>query len=102
MPTADIYYADGSVVICTTKQEWQSAPNSGVQVVVVRDPPPEPFPVPDRFLTGIVGCNRLKPNATFFTGVDEYSFPGSGQRKTGSLIDRAAYDAIWDRAFGDH
>lgn len=97
-----IYYANGSVVEGSSKGDWQKAPASGVQVVVDLNPPPKPFPVQDRLTSGLVGCNRLKPNATFWTGVDTYDPFGYGREKTGTLLSDADYFAIWERAYADN
>ncbi len=78
------------------------APNDGVQVIVVQEPPPDPFPVAERFTNGIVGCNRLKPTVRFYTGVDSYDPLAYGKSKSGTMMERPAYDAIWARAYGDH
>lgn len=102
MPTFAIYYADGSVVRGSEKRDWMRAPDSGVQYVVLEEPPPEPFPIPERFVSGIVGCNRLYPTITVFTGVDSYDPAGMGKAKDGTLTDEATYDAIWQQLLADY
>lgn len=96
-----IYYADGTMVEGSTAKDWRAAPRRGVQVVVDLQPPPRPFPKEERFTSGIVGCTRIKPDATFYTGVDVYDL-GFGQPKLGELLDDSTYAAIWERAFADH
>ena len=102
MPSFVIYYADGTTASGSAKRDWVQAPNEGVQYVVILDPPPEPFPIPERFVTGIVGCNRLYPGITVFTGVDEYDPAGFGKTKTGTLIEDEPYRAMWARLLADH
>lgn len=99
MPGWSIYYASGAVVSGKSKRAWKAAPDTGVQVVVVRDPPPTPRP--DRYATGYVECSALKPDVPSYTGVDIYDPLDYGAPKKGALMDRAAYDAIWGRASGD-
>jgi hypothetical protein len=71
-----IYYADGSVWT-DASGKWNSAPSTGVQVVVLLH----------------AGDYR-----TIKMGLDEYREPGLGNRvKTGSLISDAAFAAIIER-----
>ena len=102
MPAFAIYYGDGSVVRGDRRPDWVQAPDTGVQFVVVEAPCPDPFPLDERFLTGIVGRNRLNPNVTIFTGVDTYDPVGFGQLKVGTLVDDATYDAIWQQVLSDY
>ena len=84
-----IYYADGSRVIGTTAEDWLSAPDDGVQVVVLY----EPYPDGRRPWRGV-------DDRQLWTGDDVYD-PFRWGLKYGLLIDRADYDAIWDQACGD-
>lgn len=81
----------------STFDEWVAAPDDGVQVVAVLEPPPTPLP--DRFKTGYVHCG-LK-DVALYTGVDEYDPLGFGVPKRGRLIPDDEYAAIWARAYGD-
>lgn len=94
-----IYYGDGTRADGANKADWQVAPASGVQVVCVLDT--APTPLPDRFETGFVHCQLLRPGRAYYTGVDEYDPLGYGVAKAGSLIAAAAYLEIWDRAYAD-
>lgn len=87
-----IYYADGSVVNGSTRQQWRNAPASGVQVVVLWEPPPLVEGVPFRPWSGV-------NDRQLWTGEDEYDPFGYGHPKRGKLIDRADYERISDRAF---
>jgi hypothetical protein len=91
-----IYYAGGLRVEGSGAAEWRAAPGTGVQVVVVHEPPP--VPRPDRFATGYV--HNGDAARTFYTGADTYDPFGWGV-KLGSLIGDAEYHAIWERACGD-
>jgi hypothetical protein len=66
-----------------------------VQVVRLFAPPA--YPLPDRS-TGYVHCGL--PDRMLYTGVDKYDTLGFGV-KHGSLLSDAAYQAVWDRAYGD-
>ena len=85
-----IYYADGSRAVGRSAEEWRAAPSDGVQVVVLY----EPYPDGRRPWCGV-------DDRQLWTGDDWYDPFGYGEAKAGSLMDRAEYDAIWERACGD-
>lgn len=81
-----IYYADGTRWNGETQEDWQQAPNSGVQVIVEwRTPPWTERPwsgVLDRYL---------------WTGEDTYD-PWHWGMKFGTWLPEQDYLAIWRRA----
>lgn len=89
MPEWRIYYADGRTVRGHTRTEWDAAPIDGVQVVVLMVPPP----FDNRRWTGVV-------DRQLWTGEDEYTL-NAWSVKRGAWMERAAYDAVWERACGD-
>lgn len=85
-----IYYAPGTVsgdrLDLTDAVGWRAAPDGGVQVVVRM----EPYPDGRRPWAGV-------EHRQIWTGQDTYDPFGWGS-KTGTLIDDAAYHALWNRA----
>jgi len=90
-----IYYKD-AVISGSSKQEWVEAPDEGVQVVVMLEPPSRPYP--DRRSTGFVFSGRT--DYTFYTGVDQFDPLGYGV-KTGAWLSDEDYARVWERAYGD-
>ncbi len=91
-----IYYED-LVVSGSTRKQWIEAPNDGVQVVVVMQPPTPPYP--DRVKTGFCFCG--KADRTFYTGVSQYDPLGYDHKKSGLLLPDDEYLKVWERAYGD-
>lgn len=90
IPAFSIWYADGSRVDGATKADWRAAPAVGVQVVVRwREPEVVRWGTPD----GPIRDREI------WTGDDSYDPFGWGE-KIGTLIDDAAYKAIWREAVG--
>lgn len=85
-----IYYASGGRVIGRDAEAWRDAPADGVQVVVLY----APYPDGRRPWRGV-------SDRQLWTGEDWYDPFNFGDVKAGRLIDRATYDAIWERACGD-
>jgi hypothetical protein len=84
-----IYYGDGSVVRGRAPDDWARAPVDDVQVVVLM----EPYPDGRRPWAGV-------DDRQLWTGEDRYNPFGWGP-KFGRWMERAAYDAIWERARAD-
>ena len=99
-----IYYTD-TTVTGHTEEDWQAAPDTGVQVIVTpRDPDPETGE-PYRSGRSYVSIENEKPVAVYgkqlWDGVDEYDPFGWGV-KYGLEIDYNEYMLIWNRACGDN
>jgi len=86
-----IYYADGSVVDGETANDWVTAPDDGVQVVISLNPG---VPLRWHYSGGPVRGYEI------WTGEDIYNPFGWGV-KHGSLMSDADYTTIWERACGD-
>ena len=108
--TDPITIIDGS-----NKGDWNQAPDTGVQYLLVFEPGPTmerqvdgsgnvshviTNPIPDRFATGFVfrGWNRPW---MIFTGIDNYDQVGYGRIKTGSLLSDSSYNAIFAQVLTD-
>jgi hypothetical protein len=89
-----IYYSD-RVADGFSADDWIALPDDDVQVVAVFEPPSNPLP--DRLITGYVGCG-LK-DRMLFTGVDTFEL--FGHTKRGRLLSDEQYFAIWEKAYGD-
>lgn len=86
-----IYYADGSVVRGSSAADWLSAPDTGVQVVVLMESPA----MPRWTCEGVVVRDRQ-----LWTGEDEYDPFGWGAKR-GSWLPDDEYHEIWRRACSD-
>jgi hypothetical protein len=86
-----IYYAGGRVVTGLTREDWQAAPDEGVQVVVSMRP------YPDAAYRGWTPWAEARPDRMLWTGTDEYDPFGWGV-KHGSLLSDEEYFTIWDEA----
>lgn len=91
-----IYYSDGSYIEGESRDEWLSAPDNGVQVVVLMEPPQTPHRTYKKH-----GANVVVTDRQLWDGVDEYDPFGWGI-KHGQLLDDAAFFAIWEAACGDN
>jgi hypothetical protein len=92
-----IYYS-ASTFDGETQQDWEAAPSTDVQVIVVFEPRPEPPNLPDRFTTGFVFTHRQ--DVTFYTGIDDYDPLNYGSFKSGSLLSDTDYLSVWEQAYG--
>lgn len=88
-----IYYGNGSIVGGETAAEWAAAPDAGVQVVVLMEPPGVPHWTYER-------GTRLVTDRQLWTGEDEYDPFGWGPKR-GSWMAAGAYTGLWDRACSD-
>lgn len=91
-----IYYSD-TEYFGNGQQDWEAAPSTDVQVIVVFEPRPEPPNLPDRFTTGFVFTHRQ--DVTFYTGVDDYDPLNYGSFKSGSLLSDSEYLSVWELAY---
>lgn len=83
-----IYYGDGSEVHGLTREDWDAAPDDGVQVVVEWRAYDAPH------LSPWARCWDRRPE----TGIEQYDPFGWGPKR-GSLIPDADYERIWRHAF---
>jgi len=98
----------------TNRGDWNQAPDTGVQYLLVFEPGPTmqrvkhpdgtvehvKTTIPDAFATGFVFRGWNLPYM-IFTGVDDYDQTGYGRIKTGSLLGQEAYDALWATVLAD-
>ena len=94
MPKWRIYYENETCIRGTKQAEYLAAPDNGVQVIVLMEPPAS-----DNRRWFCAGLGAIE-DRQLWTGEDFYDPFGWG-KKEGSLIPGATYHRIWKRACGD-
>lgn len=84
-PEWRLYYED-AVIRGHTRAEWDAAPDTGVQALILMEP-----------YDGACPWRGMRPDRQGWTGEEEYSLNG-WPPKRGSLLPDADYFAIWARA----